>query len=86
MVNLMSKKEWIRLNYSNEEAEELSKLAEAPVITATFDNIYEVTERLIELSKQFDTDAFVDNFYKPGDYLILPEDIKEMLNKGELTT
>ena len=47
MVNLMSKKEWIRLNYSNEEAEELSKLAEAPVITATFDNIYEVTERLI---------------------------------------
>ena len=51
----MSKQEWIRLGYSEADAEELSKLAETyPGTNATYKNIDEATEGLTEEFKKIE--------------------------------
>ena len=44
----MSKQEWIKIGYSEVEAEELDRLAKVHIGTASFCNIKEATEELIE--------------------------------------
>ena len=63
----MSKQEWIRLGYSEEQAEELSRLEEILVTSADFDNIDEAT------------DAVVNKFCEPIGYIVTAEELKEIL-------
>lgn len=65
----MSKQEWIRLGYSEADAEELSRLAKIYIATADFNNIDEAT------------DAVIDKICEPIGYVVTAEELTEMLEK-----
>ena len=78
----MSKKEWIRLNYSDKEAEELSKSAEVDTYKCVLKDIDDATIKLEELMKQFDiTDEVIDKLCEPTGYIATAEELAKILEK-----
>ena len=69
MNNLESKQEWIRLGYSEADAEKLSRLAEIYIATADFNNIDEAT------------DSVVNKLCGSTGYMVTAEELAEMLEK-----
>lgn len=65
------KQEWIRLGYSKEQTEELSRLAEIYIATASFDNINEIV------------DTVVNKLCESTGYVVTAEELAEILEKED---
>ena len=77
----MSKLDWNKLDYSNEEAEELSKLETTGTNYHYGDiDVYSSIKKLKEFMEQIDQ-SVIDKLHQPIGYVVTTDDIVDAIKK-----